>query len=178
MIVCAQTIFLLHKAYILFGNQSKVIRMKTIYKVDLSTIVGLGDFPCPGCGSIISPNDIDEEGYTILEVRSENDCLNELLLQCNKCRGEISVVGFDALEEQIEEDPVKVKPPKGKTDKQILQLLKDGSSLTLNEIAEKLGKKPKVVFKALKKIFNKGKILNNPAKRSYMLAKSETEHIN
>ena len=154
------------------------MKQPQVYKIDLTKIEGAGDFPCPGCGSIISPDDIDDEGYTILEARSNNDCLIELWLQCNKCRGEISVVGFDALEEQIEEKPVKVKPSQGKTDKQILQLLNDGSSLTLNEMAEKLGKKPKVVFKALNKLFDKGKILNNPAKRSYMLAKDETEHIN
>ena len=152
--------------------------MKAVYKVDLTKIGGLGDFPCPVCGSIISPDDIDEEGYKILEARSESGFLAEILLQCNKCRGAISVVGFDALEEQIEENPVKVKPSKGKTDKQILQLLNDGSSLTLNEIADTLGKKPKVVFKALRKLFKEGKTITNPTTRSYMLAKYETEHSN
>ena len=142
---------------------------QTIYKVNLTKIDGPGDFNCPVCRTFISPDDMDEKTYKILEVRSEGNFLAEVLLQCNKCHNTIRLVGFDVLREPTEEKTIKVKP-KGKTDKQILQLLEDGSSLTLYEIADELGKKPKVVFKAIRKLFEKGKIITNPATRSYMLS--------
>ena len=47
----------------------------------------------------------------------------------------------------------------GKVDEQVFELLKSsGSPLTLNEIAEKMGKPSKAVFKALRKLFEAGKI--------------------
>ena len=60
-----------------------------------------------------------------------------------------------------------------KTDKQILQLLQEGSPLTLLEIADMLEKKPKTVFRALRKLFEKGKIECDPRTRRYSLAKEE-----
>ena len=60
----------------------------------------------------------------------------------------------------------------GKTDNQILQLL-ENSPHTLVEIAEKLEKKPKVVFRSLRKLFEKGKIVVDPETRRYALAKEE-----
>ena len=61
----------------------------------------------------------------------------------------------------------------GKTEKQILQLLSDSGSLTLAEIAEKLEKKPKAVFRSLRKLFEKNEIKNNPMTHRYALAKDE-----
>ena len=46
----------------------------------------------------------------------------------------------------------------GKTDDEILTILSTSEPLTLVEIAEKLGKKPKVVFRSLRKLFEKEKI--------------------
>jgi predicted RNA-binding Zn-ribbon protein involved in translation (DUF1610 family) len=41
-------------------------KSQQIYKVDLTKIEGNGDFPCPKCGAIISPDDESEEVYTIV----------------------------------------------------------------------------------------------------------------
>ena len=60
-----------------------------------------------------------------------------------------------------------------KTDKQILQLLQEGSPLTLLEIADMIEKKPKTVFRALRKLFEKGKIECDPRTRRYSLATKE-----
>jgi DNA-binding IclR family transcriptional regulator len=61
----------------------------------------------------------------------------------------------------------------GKVDEQIVALLKSSSSpLTLVEIAEKLGKPPKNVFRALQKLFGEGKIECDIRTRRYTLAKS------
>ena len=140
--------------------------MKAIHKVDLNKIEGTGDFPCPVCGSVISPDDVEEKTYKIIEVRSIDGLVDEIILKCKKCQSTISVVGFDEVSKE-EEKTAEVKPLRGRTDKQIIQLLQDGSRLTLYEISEKLRKKPKVVFKAIRKLFENGKINNDPATRTY-----------
>ena len=64
------------------------------YTVDLTKIDGDGAFPCPKCGSIISPDDESEEVYQIVETKVKNDELAELMLTCNKCGITIKLVGF------------------------------------------------------------------------------------
>jgi len=60
----------------------------------------------------------------------------------------------------------------GKIDEQVLALLKNSENpLTLVEIAEKLGKPPKTIFKALQKLFAEGKIDCDIRTRRYSLAK-------
>jgi len=60
----------------------------------------------------------------------------------------------------------------GKVDEQIIAVLQNsGSPLTLQEIAEKLGKPPKTIFKALQKLFTEGKIDCDIKSRRYALAK-------
>lgn len=61
----------------------------------------------------------------------------------------------------------------GKLDNQILQLLKEETSLTLTEIAEKLKAKPKAVFKSLRKLFENNTLDCDPKTRRYSLAKEE-----
>jgi predicted transcriptional regulator len=62
----------------------------------------------------------------------------------------------------------------GKVDEQVFELLKSaGSPLTLNEIAEKIGKPSKVVFKALRKLFEAGKIDCDLKARRYSPAKQK-----
>jgi len=59
-----------------------------------------------------------------------------------------------------------------KIDEQVVALLKNSESpLTLAEIAEKLGKPSKTVFKALQKLFSEGKIDCDIRTRRYMVAK-------
>jgi len=64
------------------------------FTVDLTEIDGDGAFPCPKCGSMISPDDETEEVYTIAETKVKNDELSELILVCKKCRSKIKLTGF------------------------------------------------------------------------------------
>ena len=66
-----------------------------VYKMDLTELQGEGDFPCPGCGALISPEDETEDVYTILDTKVRNDKLEELKIQCNKCKSKIRLTGFD-----------------------------------------------------------------------------------
>ena len=43
----------------------------SVYRVDLREIDGEGDFPCPKCGILISPDDEGETVYSIHEVKNE-----------------------------------------------------------------------------------------------------------
>lgn len=60
-----------------------------------------------------------------------------------------------------------------KPEDQILQLLKDEGALTLIEVAEKLDKKPKTVFRLLRKLFENNKISCDTKTRRYSLSKEE-----
>jgi len=64
------------------------------YTIDLTKIDGDGAFPCPKCGTIISPDDETEDVYQIVETRVKDDELAELILMCTKCGSTIKLVGF------------------------------------------------------------------------------------
>ena len=64
------------------------------YVVDLTKIEGVGDFPCPRCGVVISPEDDSESVYSILETKVKGESLEELIVLCHKCRSKIRLVGF------------------------------------------------------------------------------------
>jgi hypothetical protein len=55
---------------------------------------GNGDFPCPSCGVVISPDDESEEIYVILQTKLKNEALQELVIQCNRCKSKIHLTGF------------------------------------------------------------------------------------
>ena len=60
----------------------------------------------------------------------------------------------------------------GKLDEQVFSILKNSSKpLTLQEIADQMGKPPKTVFKALQKLFSEGKINCDVKSRQYTVAK-------
>jgi predicted transcriptional regulator len=62
----------------------------------------------------------------------------------------------------------------GKTENQILELLKSSSTpLTLVELAEKLEKKPKIIFKSLRKLFEKDKIICDNRVRKYEIKRDD-----
>ena len=65
-----------------------------VYTVDLTKIDGDGAFPCPKCGTLISPDDETDETYKIVETKIKDDELAELVLTCNKCGTRIRLVGF------------------------------------------------------------------------------------
>ncbi len=65
-----------------------------IFKVDITQIEGDGDFPCPKCGVIISPEDETDTVYKIIDTRVKNKNLEELVILCNKCGSKVRLVGF------------------------------------------------------------------------------------
>ncbi|UCG37524.1 MAG: hypothetical protein JSV64_04440 [Candidatus Bathyarchaeota archaeon] len=70
-------------------------KASTVYVIDLTRIEGDGDFPCPHCGAVISPEDETETTYAIREVKmKQNDQLQELVIKCNSCESIIHLVGF------------------------------------------------------------------------------------
>jgi len=65
------------------------------YKVDLAVIEGNGDFPCPKCGAELPPEDETEATYSIKEINTRQDRLEELVIQCNRCKSLIHLAGFN-----------------------------------------------------------------------------------
>jgi len=79
----------------MLGMMKKASMKKNLtYVIDLTKIDGDGAFPCPKCGTTISPDDETEEFYQIVETKVRNDELAELVLMCNKCGSTIKLVGF------------------------------------------------------------------------------------
>ncbi|NWF86394.1 hypothetical protein HXY32_01035 [Candidatus Bathyarchaeota archaeon] len=74
--------------------KKETVRKSMTYTIDLTKIDGDGAFPCPKCGTIISPDDESEETYQIVETKVKDDELAELMLTCNKCGCTIKLTGF------------------------------------------------------------------------------------
>jgi len=70
------------------------VKQPLVYVVDLTKIKGEGEFPCPNCGVVISPEDETEDVYRILETKVKGESLEELMIICNKCGSKIRLVGF------------------------------------------------------------------------------------
>ena len=68
-----------------------------VYQVDLTKLQGEGEFPCPGCGMLISPEDETEDVYRIVKTKVSGDTLEELIIQCNRCKNKIRLIGFNVL---------------------------------------------------------------------------------
>ena len=68
------------------------------YQVDLTKIQGDGDFNCPKCGVTISPDDETDEVYCVLDRKFGNKSLDELTIQCQKCKSEIRLIGLSMLD--------------------------------------------------------------------------------
>jgi predicted RNA-binding Zn-ribbon protein involved in translation (DUF1610 family) len=64
------------------------------YTINLAEIDGDGAFPCPQCGTVISPEDETEEIYKIVDTKIINDELAELVVICGKCGSNIKLTGF------------------------------------------------------------------------------------
>jgi hypothetical protein len=64
------------------------------YTINLVAIEGDGAFPCPKCGTTISPDDETEINYKIVDTKIVNDELAELVIACGKCRSIIKITGF------------------------------------------------------------------------------------
>ena len=70
------------------------VKQPLVCELDLTRIRGNGDFPCPNCGVVISPEDETEDVYRILDTKVRGQALEELVIQCNKCASRIRVIGF------------------------------------------------------------------------------------
>jgi hypothetical protein len=75
--------------------------METIFKIDLTKLDGDGEFPCPACGTTISPDDYSEITYNILRVYTKPDgTIDEVYIRCGKCKNTICLIGFGTLQSQ------------------------------------------------------------------------------
>jgi len=70
------------------------VKQPQVYKIDLTKIEGAGDFPCPNCGVLISPEDESESVYKIVKTKVKDGSLQELTILCNNCGSKIRLVGF------------------------------------------------------------------------------------
>lgn len=70
------------------------MKQPLVYVVDLTKIKGEGEFPCPSCGVVISPEDETEDVYRIMKTKVKGESLEELIILCNKCGSKIRLVGF------------------------------------------------------------------------------------
>ena len=66
-----------------------------VYQVDLTELRGEGEFSCPGCGVIISPEDETDDIYRVVNTTVHGKNLEELVIQCNRCKSKIRLVGFN-----------------------------------------------------------------------------------
>jgi predicted RNA-binding Zn-ribbon protein involved in translation (DUF1610 family) len=73
------------------------MEQQMVYVVDLSQLQGAGDFLCPKCGALLSPDDETEENYCILEPIIKDNNLDELIIRCQKCQSTIRLTGFSLL---------------------------------------------------------------------------------
>jgi predicted RNA-binding Zn-ribbon protein involved in translation (DUF1610 family) len=80
---------------------NKMVEKTLTYAVDLTKIDGDGSFPCPKCGSVISPEDESEATYKIINTKVIDDQLVELIIQCNSCGSTIKLTGFEAAMEGV-----------------------------------------------------------------------------
>ena len=74
------------------------------YVLDLSKMDGNGDFSCPSCGTVISPDDYTEEVYSILETKINSHGLEEAVIRCNRCASQIYLTSFSLLQKVSEID--------------------------------------------------------------------------
>ncbi|UCG37342.1 MAG: hypothetical protein JSV64_03460 [Candidatus Bathyarchaeota archaeon] len=72
-------------------------KRKELFTVDLSRIEGNGDFKCPKCSTKISPDDMTEESFTILDTIMKKGQIDRIVLKCNACGIQINLTGFKLL---------------------------------------------------------------------------------
>jgi predicted RNA-binding Zn-ribbon protein involved in translation (DUF1610 family) len=74
--------------------KKNMVKKSGLQTVDLTMIEGDGSFPCPKCGTMVSPEDETEEVYKIVDTKVVNDELVELVVSCGTCGTIIRVIGF------------------------------------------------------------------------------------
>lgn len=73
------------------------MKQLSVYNLDLTKLEGKGDFACPRCGILISPDDETEEIYSVLEAKVSDNLLEEIMVLCNICGSKIVLTGFSLL---------------------------------------------------------------------------------
>jgi hypothetical protein len=73
------------------------MKQLSVYNLDLTRLEGKGDFTCPCCGCLISPDDETEEVYSVLEAKVSDNLLEDLTVRCNRCGSKIVLTGFSIL---------------------------------------------------------------------------------
>jgi hypothetical protein len=79
----------------------EAVKKGKLQTLDLSMIDGEGSFPCPKCGTMISPDDETEEVYKIVDTKVVGDELVELVISCGTCRTVIRLTGFQQVMESL-----------------------------------------------------------------------------
>jgi len=77
-------------------EDQKLQKLET-YTVDIAKTKRKGEFKCPKCGTEISPDDMTENTYIILDTIIKEDSLEKLILACKKCGSQIHLIGFHLL---------------------------------------------------------------------------------
>jgi hypothetical protein len=67
---------------------------KNMFSVNLSEIEGVGDFPCPKCSTVFSPDDLTKDVYTILSLKKNDNKPTSMVIQCNQCKSIINLNGL------------------------------------------------------------------------------------
>ena len=93
------------------GAQPKKKAKQRRFDVDISGLQGEGEFPCPKCGTLISPEDESEETYSVIEANGDDESIEEVIIQCKKCNSVIRLKGFEELEEAAEPSSVQISEP-------------------------------------------------------------------
>jgi len=81
--------------------KKNMVKKSGLQTVDLTMTEGDGSFPCPKCGTMISPEDETEEVYKIVDTKVVNDELVELVVSCGTCGTVIKVTGFQQAMEDL-----------------------------------------------------------------------------
>ncbi len=89
--------------------------MLSTFRIDLNEIDGDGEFPCPKCHIMISPDDESEEVYRVLDILENEDGLENIVIRCTNCHCTIRLEGFSALNQEIL-SRIKVSQPTPETE--------------------------------------------------------------
>ena len=84
--------------------------MLSTFRIDLNEIDGEGEFPCPECHIMISPDDESEEVYRVVDILENEYGLENIVIRCNSCHCTIRLEGFSALH-QATQSRIKISQP-------------------------------------------------------------------
>jgi len=76
------------------GEEIKIPELGKPYMISLLETGKNGDFPCPKCGTMITPDDETEDTYKLIETGVKDNELDYVIVQCNKCNSMIKIGGF------------------------------------------------------------------------------------